>query len=275
MAAFTVWLVLGSAALEAASYGSGSKSFSSSRSSSSSSRSSSSFSSSSRSSSGSSSVFKSRTPSYSAGSSYSTPSSRPFTPASSSSGSRFDSDAAAAKKSGGSTYQPPASGSSGSSNYTRSNYTSYATPTPAPSLWQRVFGSYANRPTVSYRDPYNSTFWWWLLDRPRAERARWAYHHAHAMDPNRYSALVAADPGLEADIAALNTEKQPVDSFYTPTGIETGMMYNDQTTTYPEPAPATPEGQFWFWFWFLAGGAFLVWFIFVKRWPVSPARVSF
>ena len=54
-----------------------------------------------------------------------------------------------------------------------------------------VFNPYSSRPVVIYHDPYNSLFWWWLLDRSIDDRAWWAYHHRYDMDPARYQALVA------------------------------------------------------------------------------------
>src|SRR5437867_9501651 len=45
-----------------------------------------------------------------------------------------------------------------------------------------VFNPYYSRPVVIYRDPYDSFFWWWLLDRTLDERAWWAYHHRYDMD---------------------------------------------------------------------------------------------
>ena len=39
---------------------------------------------------------------------------------------------------------------------------------------------------VVYHDPYNSWFWWWLLDQSLETRALWAYNHRLDMDQARY-----------------------------------------------------------------------------------------
>src|SRR6185436_1237822 len=66
-----------------------------------------------------------------------------------------------------------------------------------PARTYHIYNSYYSRPMVTYRDPYNSLFWWWLLDRSLDDRAYWAYHHRYDMDPARYRALVADNQQLE------------------------------------------------------------------------------
>jgi hypothetical protein len=142
---------------------------------------------------------------------------------------------------------------------------------PPPTRRERYFGSYINRPVVVYRDRYDSSFWWWLLDRPRAERARWVYHHTGSMDPARYDAMVQADSGLQEEITALELEKVAPDPNYVPPGLESDLMYSDQANAIAYAHRPTPAGRFWFWFWLICGSAFFGWFIFVKRWPASPS----
>jgi hypothetical protein len=124
---------------------------------------------------------------------------------------------------------------------------------------------------VTYRDRYDSAFWWWLLEQPRPVRARWAYHHTNTMDSARYQALMAADQGLQEDVTALELEKVEADADYVPEGLQKHWMYSPyQKSTRPAPSPATRSGQFWFWFWAIGGGGFLIWLIFIKRWGASP-----
>lgn len=258
------------APLDAASYGSGKKSYSSSSSSrsssSSSSRSSSSFSnrkssSSLSSSRSSSSSFKSGSSSYSSGRSYSSPSS---------SSVRYDSDAAKAKKS-----STTSSGTTRSSGGSSDNYTSRPTPTPTPK--QQKFANYLTRPAVVYRDRYDNDFWWWLLDQPRPVRARWAYHHTNTMAPERYEALMRADEGLQEQVTALELEKVSIDADYVPEGLQKHWMYSAfipssqlEREARAAAAARTPAGRFWFWFWMIGGGGFLIWLVFIKRWGGSP-----
>ena len=90
-----------------------------------------------------------------------------------------------------------------------------------------VFNPYSSRPVVIYRDPYNSLFWWWLLDRSLDDRAWWAYHHRYDMDPARYQALVASDQQLETRVEQLEAQQAPRDPNYTPPGVDRDLMYSD------------------------------------------------
>lgn len=263
---------------EAATYGSGRKSFSSS--SSSSRRSSFSSGSSSRSSS---SLFNSNRNSsskpsgYNSGSSYNGQSNR--------SSVNFDRDASTAKKSAASsssnsggpkTSTPwPSTSGSGTRNHFSSGYGATPTPTPAPVVTprQRAFGSFTRYPRTNYRDRYDSAFWWWLLSRPREERAQWAYHHTGDMDPARYQAMMQADQGLQEQVTSLELEKVPANPVYTPPGVEKDLMYSLELEAPVDYAVTEPprSGRIWFWLWTLAGGGFLIWLVFVKRWQVAPA----
>ena len=91
-----------------------------------------------------------------------------------------------------------------------------------------VFNPYYSRPVVIYHDPYNSLFWWWLLDRSLDDRAWWAYHHRYDMDPARYQALVAKDQQLEARVEQLEAQQAPRDPSYTPPGVDRDLMYSDR-----------------------------------------------
>lgn len=257
LATLMVWGIGHGALLQAASYGSGKSSYSSSRSSSSSSRRSSS------------SVFGSRSSGSSSNKSYSsstTHSPKPSTP------SHFDSDAGAAKRSSSGT-SSGSSGPSGPSNSTYrsssgNSYSSHANSTPAPSSYVR----YTGRTPTSYRDRYSDMFWWWLLSRPRADRAQWAYHHAQTMDPARYRDLLEADQGLQQDVNDIAAKSTVINPNYVPPGTGPEMMYRQPERPDEEPPAETSEGRLWFWFWALGGSTFLIWFVFFKRWPVSTAR---
>lgn len=92
---------------------------------------------------------------------------------------------------------------------------------------QTFYGTYYSRPVVIYSDPYPSYFWWWMLDRSLEERAMWAYHHRNTMDQQRLRDLYAKDSQLEARVRALEAKGVKVDPNYTPTGMESDLMYSD------------------------------------------------
>lgn len=136
-----------------------------------------------------------------------------------------------------------------------------------------VFNPYTSRPVVIYHDPYNSLFWWWLLDRSLDERASWAYHHRNDMDPARYQDLVARDQQLEARVAELETQQPPRDPAYVPTGLDRDLMYSDQyVTRITNSRPTTAKAIV---FWAVAGPTtlcftgFFVWLIWFKRWQTA------
>ncbi len=136
-----------------------------------------------------------------------------------------------------------------------------------------VFNPYWTRPTVIYHDPYNSFFWWWLLDRSLDDRARWAYHHRYDMDPARYQALVANDQPLEARVAELEAQQAPREPDYVPTGLDRDLMYSDQYVTRSYSNRPTTSGQFAFWVLAiptaLGVSAFFIWLIWFKRWQTA------
>jgi hypothetical protein len=137
-----------------------------------------------------------------------------------------------------------------------------------------VFNPYWSRPVVIYHDPYNSLFWWWLLDRSLDDRAYWAYHHRYDMDPARYQALVAQDQQLEARVEQLETQQAPRDPSYTPPGVDRDLMYSDRYVQQTYSNRPTTMGVVAFWVLAaptaLAVSGFFIWLIWFKRWQTAP-----
>jgi hypothetical protein len=121
-----------------------------------------------------------------------------------------------------------------------------------------------------YNDPYNSYFWWWLLDRSLDDRAYWAYHHRYDMDPARYQALVANDAQLDARVSQLEAQQVARDPSYTPTGLDRDLMYSDQYVARNYSTRSTPAGAVAFWVVAvpsaIAATGFFIWLIWFKRW---------
>jgi hypothetical protein len=138
-----------------------------------------------------------------------------------------------------------------------------------------VFNPYSSRPWVTYHDPYNSLFWWWLLDRSLDDRAWWAYHHRYDMDPARYQALVATDQQLEARVEQLETQQAPRDPNYVPPGVDRDLMYSDRYVEQAYSNRPTTSGVFAFWLLAvptaLGVSAFFIWLIWFKRWHTATA----
>jgi hypothetical protein len=133
-----------------------------------------------------------------------------------------------------------------------------------------VYNSYYSRPVVTYRDPYDSFFWWWLLDRSLDDRAYWAYHHRYDMDPARYQALVTADQQLEARVEQLEAQQTPRDANYVPAGLDQDLMYSDRYVGHAYSNRPTTAGSVAFWVLgvptALGISAFFIWLIWFKRW---------
>jgi hypothetical protein len=144
-----------------------------------------------------------------------------------------------------------------------------------PARVQVVFGPYASRPVVTYRDPYNSFFWWWLLDRSLEDRAVWAYHHRADMDPVRYQALVDSDRELETRVEQLEAQQVARDPSYTPPELDRDLMYSDGYVARTYSTRPTPAGVLAFWGLgiptALAVSGFFLWLIWFKRWPTPTA----
>jgi hypothetical protein len=136
-----------------------------------------------------------------------------------------------------------------------------------------VFNPYASRPVVIYHDPYNSLFWWWLLDRSLDDRAWWAYHHRYDMDPARYQALVAQDQQLEARVEQLEVQQAPRDPNYTPPGVDRDLVYSDRYVEQTYSNRPTTMGAVAFWVLAiptaLAVSGFFIWLIWFKRWQTA------
>jgi hypothetical protein len=136
-----------------------------------------------------------------------------------------------------------------------------------------VFNPYSSRPVVIYRDPYNSLFWWWLLDRSIDDRAWWAYHHRYDMDPARYQALVATDQQLETRVEQLEAQQAPRDPNYVPPGVDRDLMYSDHYVAQSYSNRPTAAGVFAFWVLAvptaLGVTGFFIWLIWFKRWQTA------
>ena len=137
---------------------------------------------------------------------------------------------------------------------------------------------YYTRPIVVYNDPYNSLFWYWMLDRSIEHRAMWAYSHRAEMDAARYQALLAKDAQLAARVRELELQKVKADPTYVPPGLSNpDLMYTDDyvNSVYNphivEHHPASSGiGTVLFWiFMILLGIVVLVVvynLVFVKKW---------
>jgi hypothetical protein len=133
-----------------------------------------------------------------------------------------------------------------------------------------VFNPYWSRPVVVYNDPYNSFFWWWLLDRSLDDRAWWAYNHQYDMDPARYQALLATDQQLQTRVAQLEAQQAARDPNYVPPGLDRDLMYSDQYVSHAYSNRPTAAGTVAFWTLgvpvALGFSGFFIWLIWFKRW---------
>jgi hypothetical protein len=140
------------------------------------------------------------------------------------------------------------------------------------------YGGYWSRPWVVYNDPYNSFFWWWLLDQSIEYQAMWAFHHRYAMDQLRYNDLLVKNSALAARVAQLEAQQGLTrNPAYVPPGLPGSdlMITNEyaQAVYNPQPPPVTPGDVVWVIFKFLlffAFIAFLIWLVFFKRWGTAP-----
>jgi len=164
---------------------------------------------------------------------------------------------------------PSASGSARRAVYIPDDYTLATRPVRV----RTFFSPYVARPVVVYRDPYNSFFWWWLLDRSLDDRAYWAYHHRYDMDPARYQALVADNRELETRIEQLENQQVPRNPNYAPPNLDRDLMYSDQSVTRAYSNRPTRSGAVAFWALAipaaLGAGFFIIWLVFFKRWQTA------
>lgn len=167
--------------------------------------------------------------------------------------------------------QPPIIPGSGGNSYRRPMYVPDADVLVSRPVRVRTFyAPYYSRPVVVYHDPYNSFFWWWLLDRSLDDRAYWAYHHRYDMDPARYQSLLATDQQLQARVAQLEAQQVARDPQYTPAGLDRDLMYSDGYVNRAYNTRPTLGGQIAFWVLgvplALAVTGFFIWLIWFKRW---------
>jgi hypothetical protein len=159
---------------------------------------------------------------------------------------------------------------SGGSYRTRTYVPDTVTIRTRPVRVYNVFNPYYSRPVVIYRDPYDSFFWWWLLDRSLDDRAWWAYHHRYDMDPARYEALMERDQQLETRVAELEAQQVPRDQNYVPPGLDHDLMYSDNYVEHAYSNRPTRSGAIAFWVLAaptaLAVCGFFIWLIWFKRW---------
>ena len=136
-----------------------------------------------------------------------------------------------------------------------------------------ILNPYYSRPWVTYHDPYNSLFWWWLLDRSLDDRAWWAYHHRYDMDPARYQALLSNDQQLGARVEQLEAQQAPRDPNFVPAGLDRDLMYSDQYVTRSYSNRPTTAGIVFFWVLALPTAVaicvFFIWLIWFKRWQTA------
>ena len=170
--------------------------------------------------------------------------------------------------------RPPVTGYGGGP-YRRRQYVPDAiTISTRPVRIYNVFNSYSSRPWITYHDPYNSLFWWWLLDRSFDDRAWWAYHHRYDMDPARYDALMATDAQLQARVAQLEAQQVARDPGYVPPGLEgRDLMYSDQYVKRAYSNRPTMLGVIAFWLFGIPMAlgicGFFIWLIWFKRWQTA------
>jgi len=171
--------------------------------------------------------------------------------------------------------QRPSAPGYGGGPYRRSHYVpDVVTISTRPVRIYNVFNSYSSRPWITYHDPYNSLFWWWLLDRSLDDRAWWAYHHRYDMDPARYDALVANDAQLQSRVAQLEAQQVARDPAYVPPGLEgRDLMYSDQYVKRAYSNRPTMLGVIAFWLFGIPMAVgicgFFIWLIWFKRWQTA------
>ncbi len=179
------------------------------------------------------------------------------------------------------SYSTPSYSSSGSGPSYSSNSGSRTTNNTTVIIDRRpYYGNrydyYTSRPVVRYNDPFDSIFWYYLLDQPTDVQALWAYNHRNDMDAARYNALLAQNAALSAQISALEAQNMARNTSYAPPEFDPNVMYASNPspgyTQAPAPAyaPSAPmDGRAVFhvflWIFFIALGAIAVWYIFLRE----------
>jgi hypothetical protein len=163
---------------------------------------------------------------------------------------------------------------------------------------QDFYRTYWTRPVVVYHDPYNSYFWWWLLDQDAQTRALWYYNHQQVVDQARYQELLNRDATLEARLRQLEAQGAPRNPAAVPPGVPSpDLVYTDgyvNAAYNPQPPPAPvyvpppvrppvvvyhhPVVSFWhgvrvllYALVVIAILALMVWLVFFKRWGATAA----
>ncbi|MDB6121614.1 MAG: hypothetical protein JWQ71_607, partial [Pedosphaera sp.] len=166
-------------------------------------------------------------------------------------------------------------GNNYSGSYRQTYYPDYQTYSTRSVRIRNYYTPYYSRPVVIYNDNYSSLFWWWLLDRPLEERARWTYYHRNDMDDARYRALVYQDMELDNRVRELEQRQAPIDPDYVPAGMDRDLMYTDKYINRVYHNRPTHNGQIAFWFIIIPTaigvGGFFIWLIFFKRWQTRTA----
>lgn len=140
---------------------------------------------------------------------------------------------------------------------------------------RNFYATYYSRPVVVYHDPYNSFFWYWLLDRSIEQQALWAYHHRHSMDSARYNDLLNRNAELAARVRVLEGSGVARNPAYEPAGIaDADLMYQKdyvQAAYNPQTHHETVDASgvlvvLLYIFLGLGIVALVVWLVFVKKW---------
>jgi hypothetical protein len=139
---------------------------------------------------------------------------------------------------------------------------------------ENFYHQYSSRPVVVYHDPYNSYFWYWLLDRSVEQQAMWAYSHRYEMDAARYNDLLSRNAELRSRVMAMEAQGVARNTSYVPPGSpDPDLMYTDEyvhaayNPSHTHNVDASGAlGTLLTVFLVLGITALVVWLIFVKKW---------
>jgi len=124
---------------------------------------------------------------------------------------------------------------------------------------QRVssfYSPYIHQPVMVYHDPYHPMLNYWLMSQTMDTLAMWTYHHRYSMDSARLAGMYAQNAGLQARVAALESQGINRDPNWIPAGVDPDIVYNDNfvaTAANPVVTTTTVTGGFL---------SFLMWSIF-------------